>query len=78
MKNITVTVDDETYRRARVKAAEKDTSVSALVKQYLMAFASAVTQNEELKLEEKALRSAIRNFRASGNISRDELHSREH
>ena len=78
MKNITVTVDDETYRRARIKAAEKDTSVSALVKQFLTAYASAVTQNEALKLEEKALRAAIRNFRASGNISRDELHSREH
>ena len=78
MKNITVTVDDETYRRARIKAAEKDTSVSALVRQYLTAYASAVTQNEAPKLEEKALRAAIRNFRASGNISRDELHSREH
>ena len=78
MKNITVSLDDETYRRARIKAAEKDTSVSALVKQFLTAYASAVTQNEALKLEEKALRSAIRNFRASGNISRDELHSREH
>ena len=32
VKNITVTVDDETYRRARMKAAERDTSVSALVK----------------------------------------------
>jgi hypothetical protein len=32
MKNIAVSVDDETYRRARVKAAEMDTSVSALVR----------------------------------------------
>ena len=35
MKNITVSVDDSTYRRARMKAAERDTSVSALVKQFL-------------------------------------------
>jgi hypothetical protein len=35
MKNITVTVDDETYRRARIKAAERDTSVSGLVKNRL-------------------------------------------
>ena len=35
MKNITVTVDEETYRGARIKAAELDTSVSALVKRYL-------------------------------------------
>jgi hypothetical protein len=35
VKNITVSVDDETYRRARVKAAEKDMSVSALVREFL-------------------------------------------
>ncbi|MFZ5932421.1 MAG: hypothetical protein ACOY15_14570 [Pseudomonadota bacterium] len=77
MKNITVSVDDETYRRARIKAAEKDTSVSALVKQFLNDIASGETQNERLKREEKALRAAIRDFRATDNISRDELHQRE-
>ena len=35
VKNITVTVDDETYRRARIKAAERDTSVSALIRCFL-------------------------------------------
>lgn len=35
MKNITVTIDDETHTRARVRAAELGTSVSALVKAYL-------------------------------------------
>lgn len=78
MKNITISLDDETYRRARIKAAEKDTSVSALVKQFLNDIASGETQNEQLKREEKALRAAIRNFRASDNISRDELHLRGH
>ena len=78
MKNITVSVDDETYRRARIKAAEKDTSVSALVKQFLNDIAKDETQNERLKREEKALRATIRNFRAADNISRDELHLREH
>jgi hypothetical protein len=32
MKNITVSVDEETYRRARIWAAERGTSVSAVVK----------------------------------------------
>lgn len=77
MKNITVSVDDETYRRARIKAAEKDTSVSALVKQFLNDIVGSETQHERLKREEKALRAAIRNFRAAGNIPRDELHLRE-
>jgi predicted CopG family antitoxin len=35
MRNITVTVPDDVYRRARVWAAERDTSVSAVVK-YLL------------------------------------------
>ena len=38
MKNITVSVDNETYRLSRVKAAEAGTSVSALVRGYLTAF----------------------------------------
>ena len=36
VKNITVSVDDETYRRARTKAAEQDTSLSALVRRFLV------------------------------------------
>jgi len=35
MKNITVSIDDETHRRARIRAAELGTSLSALVKDYL-------------------------------------------
>ena len=35
MRNITVSVDDETYRRARIRAAELDTSVSAPVGGFL-------------------------------------------
>ncbi len=35
MKNITVSVDEETHRLARIRAAELDTSVSALVREFL-------------------------------------------
>ena len=35
MKNVTITLDDETHRMARIKAAERGTSLSALVKDYL-------------------------------------------
>ncbi len=35
MRNITVSVDEETYRHARVVAAHRDTSVSALVREFL-------------------------------------------
>ena len=36
MKNITVSVDDDTYRRAHVVAASRGTSVSALVREFLV------------------------------------------
>ena len=35
MKNITVAVGDDTYRRARIAAAERGVSVSALVREFL-------------------------------------------
>lgn len=35
MKNVTITLDDETHRAARIRAAEMGTSLSALVKDYL-------------------------------------------
>ena len=35
MKNITVSVDEETHRLARIRAAELGTSVSALVRGFL-------------------------------------------
>jgi hypothetical protein len=35
MKNITVTVQDETYREARVWAAKQSTTVSAQVRRFL-------------------------------------------
>ena len=35
MKNVTIALDDETHRLARVRAAELGTSLSAMVKAYL-------------------------------------------
>jgi len=43
MRNITVSVSDETYRQARVWAAQRDTSVSAIV-QYLLQTLPGVTR----------------------------------
>jgi hypothetical protein len=76
MKNITVTVDDETYRRARIKAAEQDTSVSALVKHFLAEFAAGESDTARLKREERALRERISSFRAADRLPREDVHSR--
>jgi hypothetical protein len=76
MKNITVSVDDETYRRARIKAAERDTSVSALVRDFLNGLAREESEFERLKREEKELRASIKGFSASDRLPREELYDR--
>jgi plasmid stability protein len=76
MKNITVTLDDDTYRRARIIAAQRETSVSALVRGFLIELASGESETERLKRQERELRERITNFRASDRLSRDEVHDR--
>ena len=76
MRNITVSVDDDTYRRARIAAAELDTSVSALVKAYLEQLSKRESESERLKRREREIRSKILDFIASDRLSRDELHTR--
>ncbi|MBZ9604795.1 hypothetical protein [Phyllobacterium chamaecytisi] len=76
MKNITVSVDDDIYRRARMKAAEQDTSVSALVRQFLSDIATIETEAERLRREEAVLRASVKLFRAGDRLSRDKLHDR--
>jgi hypothetical protein len=76
MKNITVTVDDETYRRARIKAAEQDTSVSALVKRFLTQIASGESEFDRLAREEKEIRSRIHGFDGGDRLSREDVHER--
>jgi len=76
MRNITVAIDDDAYRRARIAAAERDTSVSALVKAYLEQLASQETETERLKRQEREIRARISAFDASGRLSREDLHGR--
>jgi hypothetical protein len=70
-------VDDETYRRARVKAAEQETSVSALVKRFLGELAAEESEAERLRRQERVLRASITAFSAADRLSRDEVHARE-
>ncbi|MDQ2640395.1 MAG: hypothetical protein M3Y79_07435 [Pseudomonadota bacterium] len=76
VKNITVSLDDEIYRRARVAAAQLGTSVSALVRSYLEDLGSGESEAERLRREERALRLRITGFRAGDRLPRDEIHAR--
>lgn len=76
MKNITVSVDEETYRKARMKAAERDTSVSALVKNFLIELSSEESDGRRLEREERELRGLVDAFTAGIRLSRDDAHGR--
>lgn len=76
MKNITVTVDYEVYRRARVRAAEMDTSVSALVSGFLKQVSEGESEFDRLKRLEDELRASMPYSEGSDRLSRNELHLR--
>lgn len=87
MRNITVSVDDEIYRQARIRAAEMDTSVSALVREYLRDLTSddPLAQSREtasqrrmrgiLKVREDIRRTSP-GFRVADNVPRKDLYDR--
>lgn len=76
MRNITVTVEDQVYQKARIKAAELDTSVSALVKAFLVQLADEETDFERRKRLQRETLASIHNFSAGDRLSRDQVHER--
>ena len=81
MKNITVTVDDELYYRARVRAAERRSTVSALVRDYLVRIVEEGSAFETLQREQNELIARIRAARAgfsgADRLAREEVHDRD-
>ena len=83
MRNITVSVDDETYRLSFVKAAKSGTSVSALVRAYLVSLVQgevAKSRFDRLRRLQDETLAAIDARRAGllaeDKLNRDALHER--
>jgi hypothetical protein len=76
VKNITVSVPEEVYRRARVKAAERDSSVSALVREFLRSLGDEESDFEKGKRLQDEVLATIRRFRAGDRLTRDAVHRR--
>jgi hypothetical protein len=77
---ITLTIDDEIYRRANHRAAVSHTSVDALVEKFLEDLAGKQAEREPHQEQHNLLAEQIRTahpgFRASDNVCREELHER--
>ena len=76
MKNITVSVPADVYRKARIKAAERGSSVSALVAAYLRSLSEQGSEFKRLEAQQRRVQREIRHFRAADRLDRDELHGR--
>ncbi len=76
MANVTLTIDDELLKRARIRALEQGTSVNALIRSYLEAFAGA----DDSARRERILQHAALNSGSSGpdgrSWTRDSLYDR--
>jgi plasmid stability protein len=76
MKNITLSVPDEVYRAARIRAAERGSSVSALVADYLRSLSERDTEFARLEAQQNQVQQEIDGFSARDRLDRDELHAR--
>jgi plasmid stability protein len=76
MKNITVSVPDDVYRAARVRAAERGSSVSAIVTEYLRSLSGSGTEFARREAQQRRIQRQIRRFSAVDRLGRDEIHDR--
>ncbi len=76
MKNITVSVPDDVYRSARIRAAEEGRSVSGMVSAYLRSLSEVDAEFRRLEAQQHHIQTQISRFRASDRLVRDEVHHR--
>lgn len=64
MANLTITVDDGTLKRARMRALEEDTSVNAVLRKYLEEYAGR--REEQLEAARRIVESSRNSTSGSG------------
>ena len=75
--NLTITVDNEVLKRARIRALEEDTSVNAVLRDYLVSYAAGgPRRRREAAGRLLILSRTTRAGRGTATWTRDELHER--
>lgn len=70
MTNLTLTIDAEVLEKARMRASEEDTSVDALVREFLEKYAEERAAREKLEALERILKSSREATSGSGSGGR--------
>lgn len=77
MKNITVSVPDDVYKAARVRAAHEGRSVSSLVAEFLASLSSSEDDRfRRLMAQQERLWESITDFSGGDRLPRDEMYDR--
>lgn len=76
MANVTLAIDDDILRRARIRALEQGTSVNALIREYLAAFAGAADERRRAVQDLLTLSRTARSGSGGRKWPRDEVHDR--
>lgn len=77
MANLTITLDDEILKRARIRALEQGTSVNALLRAYLEAYAGAgIGQTAAARFAARARQARSGSGAPGRSWTRDDLYDR--
>ena len=75
MANLTVVIDDELLKRARIRALEQGSSVNALLREYLEHYAGGDTQSRAMR-EFCVIAERAGGHSGGRTWTRDEIHER--
>jgi hypothetical protein len=76
MANLTIAVDEEVLRQARLRALAQGTSVNAILADYLKSYADLHARQEEASRALVRLSREAKSGHGRKKWSRDELHER--
>ena len=76
MTNLTIAIDEDLLRRARIRALEQGTSVNALLRDYLESFTGASNARRRAVDRLLVLSEASKSGRGDQRLTQDELHER--
>ncbi|MCY4349950.1 MAG: hypothetical protein OXC25_08910 [Thiotrichales bacterium] len=74
--SLTIEVDDDILKRARIRAARENTSVNAVIREYLTAYAGVNRHRAEACERLLALSRSSKSARGGATWTRDDLHER--
>jgi hypothetical protein len=76
MANLTISIEDEVLKQARLRALAEGTSVNALVREYLERFTAVNTRRQTAAEKILAVSAQASSRRGLASWTREDLHAR--